>query len=119
MINDLFERKYSPQKYHCVHFVIESAKLIFKSDYSACFIGLTGSLDESIKTSRDTVHKNKRIENRGLHCAYDKVYNGSHVGLYYKGRIFHLSQPVFSALQPQAAKTQYKRIRFYEPNLHN
>lgn len=121
MINDLFERKYSPQKYHCVHFVIESAKLIFKSDYSACFIGLTGSLDESIKTSRDTVHKNKRIEKpiEGCIVLMTKYDSGSHVGLYYKGRIFHLSQSGVQRITIEQAKTQYKRIRFYEPNLHN
>lgn len=121
MINDLFEKKYSPQKYHCVHFVIDSAKMIFKNDYSACFIGLTGSLNESIKTSRNTVHKNKRIEKpvEGCIVLMTNYDNSSHVGLYYKGRIFHLSQQGVQRITIEQTKNYFKRIRFYEPNFNN
>ncbi|MFH4307911.1 hypothetical protein WAJ73_24125, partial [Acinetobacter baumannii] len=58
-IRQLFYCVYDPEKFHCVHFVILAAKVIFNKDYTPCFLGLTGPLHESIKTSRNTVHRNK------------------------------------------------------------
>ena len=51
MINSLFRKKYDPEKYHCVHFVIDAAKEIYQADYANCFVGMTGSLSETIKSS--------------------------------------------------------------------
>ena len=42
MINALFHCEYNPQKFHCVHFVIQAAQLLYGLDYSKCFVGLTG-----------------------------------------------------------------------------
>lgn len=121
MIDDLFDRRYSPQKYHCVHFVIESAREIYDLDYSTCFVGLTKSLDEALHVSKKREHQNRQIEEpvEGCIVLMTKYDNGSHVGLYYKGRVFHLPQSGAQRITIEQVKTQYKRIRFYEPNLHN
>lgn len=121
MIEELFNKKYSPQNYHCVHFVIDAAKELFSANYSGCFIGLTSSLDESIKTSRQTVHRNKGIKKpiEGCIVLMTNYDNGSHVGLYYKNRVFHLSQSGVQRITIEQTKNYFKRIRFYEPNLHN
>ena len=121
MIDSLFFREYNPRNYHCVHFVIESAQMIFNKDYSPCFIGLTNSLDETIKTSRNTVHKNKHVVNPSEGCIVlmTKYDNSSHVGLYYESRVFHLDEDGPQRITLEQAKIQFKRIRFYEPNLTN
>lgn len=121
MIEDLFKKKYDPQNYHCVHFVIDAALDIYKLDYKPCFIGLTGSINETIKTSRDTAHRNKNIDAPidGCIVLMTKYDNGSHVGLYYKHRVFHLTEDSVQRLTIEQIKLQYKRIRFYEPNLLN
>lgn len=121
MINDLFKKKYNPQSYHCVHFVIDCSKEIYSLDYSSCFVGLTGSLDESIKTSRKTVIKNTRIKKPIEACIILMTYHddSSHVGICHKGRVFHLTESGVQRITLEQARQIFKRIRFYEPNLHN
>ena len=118
---ELYSRVYNPQNYHCVHFVIDAAKDIYNKDYTPCFFGLTGSLDESVKTSRTTVHKNERIDKPidGCIVLMTKQDNGSHVGLYYQNRVFHLTEMGVHLITLEQAKQFFKRIRYYEPNLHN
>lgn len=121
MIDQLFFREYDPKKYHCVHFVIECSQVIYGRDYTPCFIGLTNSLSETIKTSRDTVHRNKSIEKPcdGCIVLMTKYDNSSHVGLYYENRIFHLDEDGPQRITLNQADIQFKRMRFYEPNLPN
>nr|WP_250540741.1 hypothetical protein [Acinetobacter pittii] len=86
----LFYCKYDPEKFHCVHFVIKAAKHIYDLDYSPCFVGLAGSLSETIKTSRETVHQNKRIDRPKEGCIVLMTYmnESSHVGLFFRARFF-------------------------------
>ncbi len=121
MINRLFHCEYNPQKYHCVHFVIEAARVLYSKDYSASFIGLTGSLDETVKTSRSTMIKNKRIDRPIEGCIVLMSYHNesSHVGLFYRQRIFHLTEKGVQRITLEQAKPMFKRMRFYEPNLHH
>lgn len=121
MIEKLFHCEYDPQRFHCVHFVIEAAQLIYTKDYSGCFIGLTGTLDETIKTSRSTVHQNKRLDKPIEGCIVLMTYQNesSHVGLFYRQRIFHLTEKGVQRITLEQAKPLFKRMRFYEPNLHH
>lgn len=121
MINALFHCEYNPQKFHCVHFVIKAAQLIYGLDYSKCFVGLTGSLDEAIKTSRTTVHQNRLINRPVEGCIVLMTYQdgSSHVGLFYRHRIFHLTEKGVSRPTLNEIKPLFKRMRFYEPNLHH
>lgn len=120
MIDDLFKLKYS-QQFHCVHFVIAAAKEIYDLDYTPCFFGLTSSLDQTIKTSRTTVHRNKEIKEAQEQCIVLMTYaNGSsHVGLFFRQRIFHLTELGVQRIKLSQAELMFKRIRYYEPNLHN
>jgi hypothetical protein len=46
--------------------------------------------------------------------------NGSsHVGLFYRHRIFHLTEMGVQRITLEQAKPMFKRMRFYEPNLHH
>ena len=121
MIESLFFREYNPKNYHCVHFVIESAQLIYNLDYTPCFIGLTSSLSEILRTSRNTVHRNKAIKQPidGCVVLMTKYDNSSHVGLYYKNRVFHLDEDGAQRITLEQASQYFKRLRFYEPNLSN
>lgn len=115
-IDALLDRQYDPKKYHCVHFLIEAAQYLFDQDYSASFLGLTGDLSQSIQTSRDTTIKNKRIERPKDGCIVlmTNLLNSSHVGLFYCGRVLHLSEIGVHFQELRSLERNYSRFRFYE-----
>lgn len=115
-VDALLDRQYDPKKYHCVHFLIEAAQYLFEKDYSASFIGLTGDLKQSIQTSRDTTIKNKRIERPKDGCIVlmTNLLNSSHVGLFYCGRVLHLSEIGVHFQELRSLDRAYSRFRFYE-----
>lgn len=115
-IDALLDRQYDPKKYHCVHFLIEAAQYLFDKDYSASFLGLTGDLKQSIQTSRDTTIKNKRIERPKDGCIVlmTNLLNSSHVGLFYCGRVLHLSEIGVHFQELRSLDRAYSRFRFYE-----
>lgn len=119
-IDCLLDRHYDPQQYHCVHFLLEAAQYLFNQDYSSSFIGLTGSLHETLKTSRHTVVKNRRIDHPidGSIVLMTNHNQSSHVGLFYCGRVLHLTELGVHYLNIQVLKKFYKRIRYYEPITH-
>jgi len=118
-IRQLFYCVYDPENFHCVHFVILAAKVIFEKDYTPCFLGLTGPLQETIKTSRNTVHRNKQIKEPKDGCIVLMTYSdqSSHVGLFFDGRIFHLIERGPERITVEQAEIIFNRIRYYEPNL--
>lgn len=115
-IDALLDRQYDSKKYHCVHFLIEAAQYLFEKDYSESFLGLTGDLTKSIKTSRDTTIKNKRIERPKDGCIVlmTNLLNSSHVGLFYCGRVLHLSEIGVHFQELRSLERNYSRFRFYE-----
>ncbi|WP_441367832.1 hypothetical protein [Acinetobacter lwoffii] len=115
-IDALLDRQYDPKKYHCVHFLIEAAQYLFEKDYSESFLGLTGDLAKSIRTSRDTTIKNKRIERPKDGCIVlmTNLLNSSHVGLFYCGRVLHLSEIGVHFQELRSLERNYSRFRFYE-----
>lgn len=115
-IDALLDRQYDPKNYHCVHFLIEAAQYLFEKDYSESFLGLTGDLKQSIQTSRDTTIKNKRIERPKDGCIVlmTNLLNSSHVGLFYCGRVLHLSEIGVHFQELRSLERNYSRFRFYE-----
>ncbi|MHC3124767.1 hypothetical protein NL42_14010 [Acinetobacter sp. GN11] len=120
-IRPLFHLRYDPIKFHCVHFVIAAAKHIYQLDYSQCFIGLTGSIDETLKTSRETVHRNKLIKRpiEGCIVLMTHINGSSHVGLFFRHKVFHLTEQSVQRITLHQAGKIFKRIRYYEPNLYH
>lgn len=115
-VDALLDRQYDPKKYHCVHFLIEAAQYLFEKDYSESFLGLTGDLKQGIQTSRDTTIKNKRIERPKDGCIVlmTNLLNSSHVGLFYCGRVLHLSEIGVHFQELRSLERNYSRFRFYE-----
>lgn len=115
-IDALLDRRYNPKSYHCVHFLIEAAQYLFEKDYSESFLGLTGDLSQSIQTSRDTTIKNKRLERPidGCIVLMTNLLNSSHVGLFYCGRVLHLSESGVYFQELRSLERNYSRFRFYE-----
>ena len=118
-IRELFRCRYNTKNFHCVHFAILAAKKLYNRDYSSCFIGLTSSLDEAIKTSRQTANRNKRIDKPIDGCIVLMTYmdNRSHVGIYHENKILHLCERGVQRVNIEQAKMWFKRIRYYEPNI--
>lgn len=116
----LFEKKYDPQKYHCVHFLIDAAHSIFEKDYSQSFVGLTSSLNETIQTSRQTVIQNKRLKEpeQGCIVLMTSLTGNNHVGLFYYGKVLHLNETGVQYVALRSLRLQYPRFRFYEPVTH-
>ncbi|WP_245146045.1 hypothetical protein [Acinetobacter pittii] len=119
-IDCLLDRHYDPQHYHCVHFLLEAAQYLFNQDYSSSFIGLTGSLHETLKTSRNTVIKNRKLEKPidGSIVLMTNQNQSSHVGLFYCGRVLHLTEAGAHFLPLITLNRFYKRKRYYEPIAH-
>lgn len=115
-VDALLDRRYDPRSYHCVHFLIEAAQYLFNKDYSASFLGLTGDLAQSIRTSRDTTVQNKRLEKpiEGCIVLMTNLLNSSHVGLFYCGRVLHLSENGVYFQELRSLERNYSRFRFYE-----
>lgn len=115
-IDALLDRRYDSKNYHCVHFLIEAAKYLLNQDYSASFLGLTGDLSQSIQTSRNTTIKNKRLEKpkHGCIVLMTNLLNSSHVGLFYCGRVLHLSESGVYFQELRSLERNYSRFRFYE-----
>jgi len=115
-VDALLDRRYNPRSYHCVHFLIEAAQYLFDQDYSTSFLGLTGDLTQSIRTSRDTTIKNKRLEKpiEGCIVLMTNLLNSSHVGLFYCGRVLHLSENGVYFQELRSLERNYSRFRFYE-----
>ncbi len=116
-IDALLDRKYDPEKYHCVHFLIEAAQYLFNQDYSDSFIGLTTSLHETLRTSRHTATRNRQIKEPvdGTIVLMTNINQSSHVGLFYCGKVLHLTEMGAHFLQLITIQRFYKRIRYYEP----
>ena len=115
-VDALLDRRYNARSYHCVHFLIEAAQYLFNKDYSASFLGLTSDLAQSIRTSRDTTVKNKRLEKpiEGCIVLMTNLLNSSHVGLFYCGRVLHLSENGVYFQELRSLERNYSRFRFYE-----
>lgn len=119
-IDPLLCKKYDPEKYHCVHFVIDAAQYLLDVDYTENFIGLTSSLHETLRTSRHTAIKNRLRDKdekpkQGDIVLMTNVNQSSHVGLFYCDRVLHLTELGVHFLPIQSIHSIYKRIRFYEP----
>lgn len=116
-IDALLDRKYDPEKYHCVHFLIEAAQYLFNQDYSDSFIGLTSSLHETLRTSRHTAIRNRQIKEPvdGTIVLMTNINQSSHVGLFYCGNVLHLTEMGVHFLPLITVRRFYKRIRYYEP----
>lgn len=115
-IDALLDRKYDPEKYHCVHFLIEAADYIFGLDYSDSFIGLTTSLHETLRASRHTATRNRQIKEPvdGTIVLMTNINQSSHVGLFYCGRVLHLSEIGVHFQELRSLERNYSRFRFYE-----
>lgn len=115
-IDPLLTRHYDPESYHCVHFLIEAGQYLFDQDYSDSFIGLTSSLHESLKVSRHTVMRHRQIDQPvdGTIVLMTNVKQSSHVGLFYCGRVLHLSEIGVHFQELRSLERNYSRFRFYE-----
>lgn len=118
-VDALLDRQYDPKKYHCVHFLIEAAQYLLDVDYTENFLGLTKPLHEALKVSRHTVVKNRlRDEDerpqQGDIVLMTNLLNSSHVGLFYCGRVLHLSEIGVHFQELRSLERNYSRFRFYE-----
>lgn len=115
-IDPLLNRKFDRDNYHCVHFLIDAGTHLFDYDFSHCFLGLTGSLNNTLSPSKAGMSKGELTDkpSDGSIMLALTLDNKHHVGLYYCGRVLHLSEsgPRFETLR--SIKRQYKKVRFYD-----
>ena len=115
-IDPLLNRKFDRDSYHCVHFLIDAGKCLFDCDFSHCFLGLTGSLDDTLIPTKEGMERGHLVTTPcdGTIVLMMTLDNRHHVGLHYCGRILHLSEsgPRFETLR--SIKRQYKKVRFYD-----
>lgn len=115
-IDPLLNRKFDRDNYHCVHLLIDAGKHLFDYDFSHCFLGLTGSLDNKLIPTKQSMEQGELVAkpSTGTIVLMMTLDNRHHVGLYYCGRVLHLSEtgPRFETMRN--IKRQYKKVRFYD-----
>lgn len=115
-IDPLLNRQFDRDNYHCVHLLIDAGKHLFDYDFSHCFLGLTGSLDDTLIPTKEGMGQGDLVAapRDGTIILMMTLDNRHHVGLYYCRRILHLSEsgPRFETLR--SIKRQYKKVRFYD-----
>lgn len=120
-IDCLLDRQHDRENYHCVHFVIEAGKYLFGYDFTDNFLGLSNPLDSNGNPSRHTVKNSERVQapTDGTVVLMTKLDNRLHVGLYYAGRVLHLSKSGVRYQSIRQLEREYKRLRFYNAkNFH-
>ena len=120
-IDPLLDRQHDRVSYHCVHFVIEAGQYLFGSDFTDNFLGLSKPLDSNGNPSRHTVKNSERVQapTDGTVVLMNKLDNRLHVGLYYAGRVLHLSKGGVRYQSIRQLEREYKRLRFYNAkNFH-
>lgn len=120
-IDCLLDRQHDRENYHCVHFVIEAGKYLFGYDFADNFLGLSKPLDSNGNPSRHTVKNSNRAQapTDGTVVLMTKLDNRLHVGLYYAGRVLHLSKSGVRYQSIRQLQREYKRLRFYNAkNFH-
>lgn len=115
-IDPLLNRKYDANKYHCVHFVIDAAKYLFNADYSKHFLGLTGTVNESLNASRHNFRQARRLDKPidGCVVLMTNLLNESHVGLFYCQHVLHLTESGVYFQTLRTLERNCSRFRFYE-----
>ena len=120
-IDCLLDRRHDRVSYHCVHFVIEAGQYLFEYDFTDNFLGLSKPLDSNGNPSRHTVKNSERVQapKDGTVVLMTKLDNRLHVGLYYAGRVLHLSKSGVRYQSTRQLQREYKRLRFYNAkNFH-
>jgi hypothetical protein len=115
-IDPLLDRAFDRDNYHCVHLLIDAGKYLFDYDFSRCFLGLTGSLNDTLIPNKSAMEQGDVVDKpqNGTIVLMMTLDNRHHVGLYYCGRVLHLSELGTRYEALRSIKRQYKKVRFYD-----
>ena len=90
--------------------------MLFRSVSQSRYLGLTGTVSESLNASRHNFRQAKRLDKPidGCVVLMTNLLNESHVGLFYCQHVLHLSEhgALFQTLR--TLDRHYSRFRFYE-----
>ncbi len=113
-IEDLYARKYDADLYHCVHFVIDAAKLLFNYDYSKNFVLLTDSATH-VWPSRKNISTGVKVIRPVEGCiVYMKSLLGeTHVGLFVDDGVLHLTKQGVLHQSLRQISVAYKKVKYY------
>ena len=115
-IDPLLNRKFDPDNYHCVHFLIDAGKHLFNYDFSHCFLGLTGSLNASLRPTKAGMKQVALVDKPSdvTIMLAQSLDNKHHVGLCYCNRFIHLPEngPRFETLR--SINRRYKKVKLYD-----
>lgn len=114
-IDQLYLKRYDPRYYHCVHFTIDAAFILFNKDFKLNFEFLDSSLD-NCRVTLPTLRRSKKLLKPREGCiVLMKSYLGdSHVGLFVEGAVLHLSEYGVSHQSIHQLSGSYTRFRFYD-----
>nr|WP_317199808.1 hypothetical protein [uncultured Psychrobacter sp.] len=115
-IDPLLNRTFDRDNYHCVHLLIDAGKHLFNYDFSHCFLGLTGSLNDTLTPTKAGIEQGELVSkpSTGTIVSMMTLDNRHHVGLYYCDRVLHLSELGTRFETLRSIKRQYKKVRFYD-----
>lgn len=116
-IDALLNRQYDATHYHCVHFVVDAAQYLFGRDYTDGFLGLTGTVNSAHACAGTKVIHNQRLNEPidGCVVLMNNRLNKAHVGLFYCGRVLHLSERGVYFQDLRTMQRHYSGFKFYAP----
>lgn len=114
-VDHLLSKDYDPSAYHCVHFVVEAARVLLERDYSESFIGLTGHVMSAHGHSHSMTIKNRRLHvpTEGCIVLMRSLCGRAHVGLFYGGKVLHLTERGAFYQDLRALNRHYFEFKYY------
>ena len=119
-IDALLDRQYNAKHYHCVHFVLDAAQYLFDKDYSDYFISLRGEFSPELKKRHIDYDYTETVELTmpadGCVVLMTNMLNQAHVGLFYQGRVLHISEHGVRFQTIRTLANHYTGFKYYVAN---
>lgn len=113
-IDHLFSRRYHIDNYNCVHFLCEAWQAMFGEDLSGRMQAFLVAIND-IKPSREAMQQFKRLKEPISPCiVLFKDSKSSHVGLFYRRKVLHITRNGVQRVPLDIAKVGFKHVRFYQ-----
>lgn len=113
-IDGLFNRQYDTEHYNCVHFLCDAWQHVTGQDLKQRMDGFLTAVS-SMKASRQTMRGFSRLSAPVSPCiVLMKNRFNSHVGLFYQGRVLHLSEAGVQWMPLPVATFGFQVVRFYQ-----
>lgn len=114
-IDPLFDRRFNRNNYQCAHFTTEACEYLLGWDLTPAFGGLLRPVKDKYVDLKAMRGFFKSIPNPAHPCVVLMLREGisPHLGLYWKGRILHLTENGVRYEPVEVATMFFTKVRYY------